>query len=111
MGPCPRHALTAHIEARAHQSRNRLDGLEHRPEWRIAQFPEQDPIESRDLHRPEADWPITMIGLDLTHPTTSGMTSVDFDNRFGREPNALVATKLDFDGFWNLMLDAIGRIG
>jgi len=39
------------------------------------------------------------------------MTSVDFDNRFGREPNALVATKLDFEGFWNLMLDAIGRIG
>jgi len=39
------------------------------------------------------------------------MTSVDFDNRFGREPNALVATRLDFDGFWNLMLDAIRRIG
>jgi inosine-uridine nucleoside N-ribohydrolase len=36
---------------------------------------------------------------------------VDFENRFGREANALVATKLDFDGFWNLMLDAIQRIG
>jgi len=47
-----------------------------------------------------------------THGTaTSGMTSVDFDNRFGRDPNALVATTLDFDGFWDLMLDAIRRIG
>ena len=39
------------------------------------------------------------------------MTSVDFDNRFGRTPNALVATKLDFDGFWNFMLDAVRRLG
>jgi inosine-uridine nucleoside N-ribohydrolase len=38
------------------------------------------------------------------------MTS-DFDNRFGRGPNALVATKLDVAAFWNLMLDAIHRIG
>jgi inosine-uridine nucleoside N-ribohydrolase len=39
------------------------------------------------------------------------MTSVDFGNRFGHKPKALVATTLDFDGFWNLMLDAIRRIG
>ena len=53
----------------------------------------------------------TYVTVETHGTTTSGMTSVDFDNRFGREPNALVATKLDFDGFWNLMLDAIGRIG
>ncbi len=53
----------------------------------------------------------TYVTVETHGTTTSGMTSVDFDNRFGREPNALVATKLDFDGFWNLMLDAIQRIG
>jgi inosine-uridine nucleoside N-ribohydrolase len=53
----------------------------------------------------------TYVTVETHGTTTSGMTSVDFDNRFGREPNALVATKLDFDGFWNLMLDAIKRIG
>jgi purine nucleosidase len=53
----------------------------------------------------------TYVTVETHGTTTSGMTSVDFENRFGREPNALVATKLDFDGFWNLMLDAIQRIG
>jgi inosine-uridine nucleoside N-ribohydrolase len=51
------------------------------------------------------------VTVETHGTTTSGMTSVDFDNRFGHEPNALVATKLDFDGFWNLMLDAIRRLG
>jgi purine nucleosidase/pyrimidine-specific ribonucleoside hydrolase len=51
------------------------------------------------------------VTVETHGTTTSGMTSVDFDSRLGRKPNALVATKLDFDGFWDLMLDAIRRIG
>jgi inosine-uridine nucleoside N-ribohydrolase len=51
------------------------------------------------------------VTVETHGATTSGMTSVDFENRFGRKPNALVATRLDFDGFWDLMLDAIRRIG
>jgi inosine/uridine nucleosidase len=42
---------------------------------------------------------------------SAGMTLVDFDNSLGREPNALVATELDFDGFWDLVLGALERIG
>ena len=53
----------------------------------------------------------TYVIVETHGASTSGMTLVDFENRFGREHNALVATKLDFDGFWNLMLDAIQRIG
>jgi purine nucleosidase len=53
----------------------------------------------------------TYVAVETHGTTTSGMTSVDFDNRFRREPNALVATKLDFDGFWDLMVDALARIG
>ena len=53
----------------------------------------------------------THVTVETHGATTSGMTSVDFENRFGRGPNALVATRLDFDGFWDLMLDAIRRIG
>jgi len=53
----------------------------------------------------------THVTVETHGAATSGMTSVDFENRFGREPNALVATRLDFDGFWDLMLDAIRRIG
>jgi inosine/uridine nucleosidase len=42
---------------------------------------------------------------------TRGMTVVDLDGRYGQEPRSLVATTLDFQGFWNLMVDAIERIG
>lgn len=51
------------------------------------------------------------VTVETHGATTSGMTSVDLDNRWGRLPNALVATKLDFVGFWDLMLNAIRRIG
>jgi len=39
------------------------------------------------------------------------MTLADFDNHWGRDPNALVATELDFDGFWDLMISALERVG
>ena len=42
---------------------------------------------------------------------SAGMTLVNFDNSWGRDANALVATDLDFDGFWDLMLGALERIG
>src|SRR5438094_5745993 len=42
---------------------------------------------------------------------SAGMTLADFDNSWDRDPNALVATELDFDGFWDLMLGALERIG
>ena len=42
---------------------------------------------------------------------STGMTVTDFDNDLRRDPNALVATELDFDGFWDLMLGALERIG
>src|SRR6266851_3099821 len=98
-----------------------------------------------------AGWPLTMVGLDLTHQAlatpailrriaalgtpvarvidpsvitcvdafvaietrgelTSGMTVTDFSGRLGQK-NVQVATRLDVDKFWNLMVDAIERIG
>jgi inosine-uridine nucleoside N-ribohydrolase len=53
----------------------------------------------------------TFVTVETKGPWTAGMTLVDFDNRYEREPNALVATKLDFDGFWDLVVDALSRIG
>jgi purine nucleosidase len=53
----------------------------------------------------------TFVAVETASELTRGMTLVDFDNRFERPPNALVATKLDFEGFWDLMVDAIQRIG
>lgn len=42
---------------------------------------------------------------------TYGETVTDFLGAFGQPPNSLVATTLDFDGFWDLVLDAITRLG
>jgi inosine-uridine nucleoside N-ribohydrolase len=42
---------------------------------------------------------------------TSGMTVTDFGGRLGQQPNTKVATRLDRDGFWSLMLDAIRTVG
>ena len=35
------------------------------------------------------------------------MTVTDFDLRLGNPANTQVATQLDSDGFWDLMLDAL----
>jgi purine nucleosidase len=48
------------------------------------------------------------VAIETRGEFTSGMTVTDF--RSGR-PNAKVATRLDVDKFWNLMVDAIKRIG
>jgi purine nucleosidase len=42
---------------------------------------------------------------------TSGMTVTDFDGSLGRPPNARIATRLDADGFWDLMVGALQAIG
>ncbi|MFI9387244.1 nucleoside hydrolase [Kutzneria sp. NPDC052558] len=47
------------------------------------------------------------VEIELTGTHTRGATVVDLDRVTGREPNALVATGLDVDRFWDLMIGAI----
>jgi purine nucleosidase len=42
---------------------------------------------------------------------TYGETVTDFLGAFGKPFNTLVATQLDFDAFWDLVVDAIVRVG
>jgi inosine-uridine nucleoside N-ribohydrolase len=51
------------------------------------------------------------VAIETTGRWTSGMTVTDFRGMLHHAPNAQVATTLDFDGFWDLMLDALTRIG
>jgi purine nucleosidase len=48
------------------------------------------------------------VAIETRGEFTSGMTVTDFRSD---RPNAKVATRLDVDKFWNLMVDAIKRIG
>jgi len=50
------------------------------------------------------------VAIETRGEFTSGMTVTDFSSRLG-PTNAQVATKLDMNLFWDLMVDAIERIG
>jgi len=50
------------------------------------------------------------VAIETRGDFTSGMTVTDFSSRLG-PTNAQVATKLDINLFWDLMVDAIERIG
>ena len=49
--------------------------------------------------------------IELTGTHTRGATVCDRHGRLGREPNALVATTLDADAFWALIVDALAALG
>lgn len=51
------------------------------------------------------------VAVETQGRWTAGMTVTDFRGRMGLQPNALVATRLEFERFWDLMIDAIRRIG
>ncbi|MGH9067980.1 MAG: nucleoside hydrolase [Acidimicrobiales bacterium] len=72
--------------------------------------PVHDPCAVARVARPE------LVGVEPAHVAvetagalTAGMTVTDFRVGPDRPANAEVATRLDRDGFWSLVLDALGR--
>jgi purine nucleosidase len=53
----------------------------------------------------------TFVAVETEGRWTRGATVVDLHRRLGREPNARVATDLDVARFWDLVLDAVQRLG
>ncbi|HEX5405813.1 MAG TPA: nucleoside hydrolase [Pseudonocardiaceae bacterium] len=51
------------------------------------------------------------VAVETQGRWTSGMTVTDFGNAYGQPPNTFVATTLDVPRFWDLVVDAITRIG
>ncbi|HEX3590406.1 MAG TPA: nucleoside hydrolase [Pseudonocardiaceae bacterium] len=51
------------------------------------------------------------VAVETQGRWTSGMTVTDFGGACGQPPNALVATTLDAPRFWDLVVDAVARIG
>jgi purine nucleosidase len=71
--------------------------------------PVHDPCAVARVVRPELVECLPAFVVVETHGRwTSGMTVVDFR---AEQPNAHVATRLDVNGFWDLMVGAIERIG
>lgn len=73
--------------------------------------PVHDPCAVARVARPElVEVAEAFVAVETRGELTAGMTVTDFRGRLGREPNAKVATRLDADGFWGLMLDAIKAV-
>lgn len=54
-------------------------------------------IETKPMH----------VEIELRSPTSYGRTICDYFGVTGKEPNAEVAAKLDFDKFWNLIYETL----
>jgi purine nucleosidase/pyrimidine-specific ribonucleoside hydrolase len=51
------------------------------------------------------------VAIETEGAWTRGATVVDLDDRLGEAPNARVAVELDVARFWDLVIDAIARLG
>jgi inosine-uridine nucleoside N-ribohydrolase len=51
------------------------------------------------------------VAVELAGTHTRGATVIDLHNVTGRQPNARVATSLDVDRFWQLMVTAVAALG
>jgi purine nucleosidase/pyrimidine-specific ribonucleoside hydrolase len=51
------------------------------------------------------------IAIETDGAWTRGATVVDLDARYGEPPNARVALELDVPRFWDLVVDAVDRLG
>jgi inosine-uridine nucleoside N-ribohydrolase len=51
------------------------------------------------------------VAVETQGQWTRGMTVTDFTGRLGHAPNAAVATDLNVPAFWDVVLDALGRLG
>ncbi len=53
----------------------------------------------------------SFVAIETEGAWTRGATVVDLDDRLGEAPNARVAVELDVARFWDLVIDAIARLG
>ena len=51
------------------------------------------------------------VAIETQGQWTRGMTVTDFGGRLGHAANAAVATELNVPAFWDLVLDALRRLG
>jgi purine nucleosidase len=67
----------------------------------VARVARPELVESRDAY----------IEVELAGRLTTGMTVTDFRSLEGRPSNARAGTSLAVEGFWDLFIDALARIG
>jgi purine nucleosidase len=87
-------------------------GRAYRAAERLGHPPVHDPCAIARIIRSEVVRCVdAFVAVETQGRWTSGMTVTEFRADRGRPFNARVATELDFEGFWDLVVDALARIG
>ena len=74
--------------------------------------PVHDPVAVAAVIRPEIlETREVFVAVETRGEWTTGTTVVDFHGRYRRPANAKVGVALDVEAFWDLVIDALQRIG
>jgi purine nucleosidase/pyrimidine-specific ribonucleoside hydrolase len=81
--------------------------------WEFEAPPVHDPCTIAALIEPGLiEWRDAFVAVELDGRWTRGTTVVDLYNRYpGEVPNARVAMRLDAERYWDLVIDAVDRLG
>jgi purine nucleosidase/pyrimidine-specific ribonucleoside hydrolase len=90
----------------------RYFGARYAALWAFPSPPVHDPVAvARVIDPAIVGCEDVFAAIELTGTHTRGVTVCDRHGRLGREPNARVATTLDADAFWALIVDALAALG
>lgn len=87
-------------------------GSSYKKVWDFAAPPVHDPCTIFSLVEPASVTCVdSFVAVETEGSWTRGATAVDLNARWGREPNARVATELDTQRYWDVVLTAIDVVG
>ena len=87
-------------------------GERYRALWGFPAPPVHDPVAvARVIDPAIVGCEAAHVAIELTGTHTRGATVCDRHGILGREPNARVATTLDVDAFWELLIGALDALG
>ncbi|MGW6861717.1 nucleoside hydrolase [Streptomyces xanthophaeus] len=115
--PVTREVLGRILDVGTHISKVSAALLEFRSStydqiWDLPDAPLHDPVAiARVLDPTLVECVQAPVSIELRGEFTRGATVIDLYGVTGREPNALVATRLDTDRFWDVFMKALAALG
>lgn len=115
--PVTREVLGRILDVGTHISKVSAALLEFRSStydqiWDLPDAPLHDPVAiARVLDPTLVECVQAPVSIELRGEFTRGATVIDLYGVTGREPNALVATRLDTERFWDVFMKALAALG
>jgi purine nucleosidase/pyrimidine-specific ribonucleoside hydrolase len=88
-------------------------GASYNRVWEFSAPPVHDPCTIAAVIEPDLiEWRPAFVAVELDGKWTRGTTVVDIHRRYPQqEPNAEVAMRLDAERYWDIVIDAVDRVG